>query len=787
MTVHPLRERRADMLEDLQAAVPHELRDCRAWLLFRLHEKPGGEKFDKVPHYANGRRRSGQQGSEDDLAQLADFGEAMRLLQAGPDYDGLGFAVLPCHPVTALDLDNIEETPERRSFADAVLATGTYCEVSPSGRGWRAFFAGKPGLGNRKNHAVGVEVFESAGFVTVTGCELSDGADLLPMPDDLRAQLDALLTPAKQGQPAGDAPGFTAFDLARLAPTLRARIEAGYEAGADRSAALYRLVFTLRRAGLNAAQAYGLLGRHDLAWLAPALDRRGGDLEAARAWLWKYCIAPAYAQPIERPELDGEGDPWPVPVNILADFAAAPYEPGDVPPVLGDFAALYAEASGLDVSITLTAALAAAAAALSDDFSIVGDRRTGWLESARLWVLGIGPPGRGKTPAQRAALRPLWDLQREVTAAHELELAALAEDADRPPRPRIVVGDCTIEALSEALRDNPRGLLLAADEFESWLGSMDAYRQRGASRDRGEWLRLFDGGPHTVERVQRGSVFVPNYGASILTATTPAALAKLSRHLPEDGLMQRFLPAISGPRQAPRDAGPRLEPARTAWAAAVRQVHSLAPRAHGGAVVLSEPAAACFREYLEVNAATVEAVYPAQPALAGHLAKHPTLALRVMLTCHALEAAGRNADPAGETVTLGELERAQRFMQSVTRHALALFVRLTGESGAYGLARDVARLILARSMGAVERRDLLQRVRAFQRAEEREQAEALRLLVDLGWLRVAEGGYTKAMPTRYAVNPRLFEQFADLAARERELREARLRLLRDQVAVGQED
>jgi hypothetical protein len=43
------------------------------------------------------------------------------------------------------------------------------------------------------------------------------------------------------------------------------------------------------------------------------------------------------------------------------------------------------------------------------------------------------------------------------------------------------------------------------------LGSLDQYRRSGEiARDRGQWLAAFDGGPRTVERVNRGAMFVPN-------------------------------------------------------------------------------------------------------------------------------------------------------------------------------------------------------------------------------------------------------------------------------------
>ena len=181
MGVRPI-FRRAQMLADLQRNVPHELRELAAWVLWEAVPKEGKpDEFDKVPVYASGAKRHGKQGTAEDVEQLRDFAAALQALErdGGRRFAGVGFALLPCHPVTALDLDKLHERPKAQEIAAAVLESGAYCESSPSGAGRRAFFTGKAGLGNVKNHAAGVEVFETAGFVTVTGAEVSDGAGLV--------------------------------------------------------------------------------------------------------------------------------------------------------------------------------------------------------------------------------------------------------------------------------------------------------------------------------------------------------------------------------------------------------------------------------------------------------------------------------------------------------------------------------------------------------------------------------------------------------------------------------
>jgi RecA/RadA recombinase len=88
---------------------------------------------------------------------------------------------MPEWGVTALDFDNCVTAGRVHPDVERLVA-GTYAELSPSGRGVRAFVIGQ--LGNRKDahgKPFGFETFSSKGFTTVTGsllpvCELTDSA-----------------------------------------------------------------------------------------------------------------------------------------------------------------------------------------------------------------------------------------------------------------------------------------------------------------------------------------------------------------------------------------------------------------------------------------------------------------------------------------------------------------------------------------------------------------------------------------------------------------------------------
>ena len=446
----------------------------------------------------------------------------------------------------------------------------------------------------------------------------------------------------------------------------------------------------------------------------------------------------------------------PQPVDIFRAIVAPLLDPQDFPPVLRDFAAPLAAAAGHDPAAYLMAALGAAAAAISDSLRLQIDPRTSWFDSARLWVLLLGAPGTAKTPAIRAAMAPLFDLHRQQRDDHARACAALDPDDPKPALPAVFVNDATIEKLSEVLADNPRGIVAVFEELDTWLGAHDCYRGGQGSKDRGEWLRLFDGGPHQVDRIKRGSYFVHNWGASILGATTPAGLRRHAKDLPPDGLIQRFLPVLVRPMSAPdeRIQGADIKRARDAFESTLLALFAVP----GGTVRLSPQAAAIFFARRDALRAECAAVTSMSEPFAGHVAKGAGLLARVALTFHCLERGKHAADAelSGETMA-----RAAALLRKLTRHALAMFDMLAGNDGTVALARAVGRAIVAGTLPALTRRDLIHGCRAFRDAPEWARESALRYLVDAGWLTpVDEGRQYAGRAAGFAVTPEIHARFA---------------------------
>lgn len=200
-------------LRDVEA--PAAIRDLPAWVIWRFEAVPGGGKPRKVPYYANGGKRHGEQGGPKDIANLVTF-DAAKVAAARRGYDGVGFAALDQFGICALDFDNCISDGKIHPQVEALLGE-SYAEFSPSGQGIRVFFKGDLGNGKAiRNVDFGMECFSTRGFVTFTGntldiTELLGNTDTVaPLPDAVYQLHAERFTRSKEpletgtsGEPAG--------------------------------------------------------------------------------------------------------------------------------------------------------------------------------------------------------------------------------------------------------------------------------------------------------------------------------------------------------------------------------------------------------------------------------------------------------------------------------------------------------------------------------------------------------------------------------------------------------
>ena len=298
---------------------------------------------------------------------------------------------------------------------------------------------------------------------------------------------------------------------------------------------------------------------------------------------------------IERePSLDGaeyadpERERWREPLPLRPEAEAAPSLRAEMlPAALADYAADEARRAVTPLEMVAVPLIVAAGSVVGRRLALYPKARDDWHEFPNAWGAIVALPSSLKSPALQAGLRIIRTLAAEASekfeaetrpalerkvAELELRIAAAkgskgarsadlgdleqrgAEVADLQRElaevkarmaapPRYDTTDTTVEALGPLLIANPRGLLVHADELAGWLASLE---REGHEGSREFYLSGWDAkGSLRIDRIGRGSLYVPGVCLSILGSIQPG---KLSRYVSEaagggrgaDGLLQRF-------------------------------------------------------------------------------------------------------------------------------------------------------------------------------------------------------------------------------------------------------
>ncbi len=183
-----------------------------------------------------------------------------------------------------------------------------------------------------------------------------------------------------------------------------------------------------------------------------------------------------------------------------------------------------------------------------------------WPELPTLYTAVVAPPASGKSPAEDAAMLPVYRQGKILNHRYKLALeeykrehrewetqAAEArkkkqrtpEEPEKPTKQRIRVGDATVEALQVRMAENPRGLVLARDELAGFFNSLNQYKGKGS--DRQFWLSQHSGRVAPVDRKTNDETYDVEYPCvSVVGSIQPEKLHVLDIEA-GDGMVERFL------------------------------------------------------------------------------------------------------------------------------------------------------------------------------------------------------------------------------------------------------
>lgn len=471
-------------------------------------------------------------------------------------------------------------------------------------------------------------------------------------------------------------------------------------------------------------------------------------------------------------------------------FEGAPYDPWDalrplifpmdtLPPELAAFASARARAIGCDPAAIAMAALSALSVALDGRSRLRLKQHDFWSVPPSLWVALIGSSSARKSPAIRAAWAPLERRQAEILGRHANQMAFWKsmpkEDRGEPPPPplRYVSHDATMEALQGILSNQSRGLGVIRDELAGFIGALEKYSGgKGGAADRAFFLEAFDGGPHTVDRVGRGTVSIDNLLLALCGGIQPDRLLNFG-DLTDDGLWQRFIPVIMGPPSIGQDVPSGADEA--AYDDLVGHVVGL-PSLRA---VLTADARA-ERERMERKVFDLETSDALGGAFSSFLGKLHGLWGRLCLVLHA---ATRDAD--AETVEGHTARQASRLIfDYIIPSAARVYVAMGAGAGKADPTRDVAGYILTKKLERLLASDLTRNVRCARGAGLPEVQKLVSPLVAGGWLAPEKD---HSGNNAWMVNPQVHELFAARAAREAQRREQTRALIAESVKSQEGD
>lgn len=507
---------------------------------------------------------------------------------------------------------------------------------------------------------------------------------------------------------------------------------------------------------------------------------------------------------------------WEPPLDILAKFQAPELDINMLPPALQPFVFEKSQLLGVDPAILGVSALVVCASAIHDEIKIQPKEfETGWTESARIWAAVVGDPSVKKSPAIKAASSPISAIDNEladengaVLDDYNLEMkiykdqekayikaAVKAKESGdenpiqkpqqprQPDAPRAKIGDTTIEAMTEVMRYNPRGILCLRDELSGWFGSMDAYSGGKGGKDRPLWLEAYNGGPQSIDRIGRGSYVVPNWSACMLGGIQPEKMAECVTSSGEDGLLQRFMVVSARPAQRGVDR-PEDHSILDGYKSLVRNIFNIEP--FSKSVKFSMEAQA-VRMRLEDKIFEMRESSVVSGSFLSHISKWEGLFPRLCLVYHVIDCSSRGVYPT-EDISLDTAEAVYSFMMGyLFKHSAQFYIDGLAKSENMERTRWVAGYILANESKTITRRDISRSYRQMRNATVWEFKKVMSALEAAEWVRPDPNGNTcqDGVPKRYVINPQIHEQFAARAEKEKATREKAKAVISDIIKARQ--
>ena len=164
--------------------------------------------------------------------------------------------------------------------------------------------------------------------------------------------------------------------------------------------------------------------------------------------------------------------------------------------------------------------------------------KTGWEESANIWIGLIGPAGIGKTPAINQMVFPLNKKNSFLIKNYAMQFAKYKEYQElpskekknyeeiyEPKREQFIVNDVTIEALIDLHEDVPNAVGVLKDELNGWIKEMNRYRP---GSDLEFWLSTWSNKQSIITRKTAKSNFISSPIIPVIGGIQPSVFSEIA-------------------------------------------------------------------------------------------------------------------------------------------------------------------------------------------------------------------------------------------------------------------
>jgi putative DNA primase/helicase len=556
-------------------AETQNIRDLRQWVCWRREQRDG--KPTKVPYSP----LTGERASSTDPNSWASYSEAVAAYKEH-GYDGIGFTFTKEDDFVGIDLDNClsPDSGEVEPWAQEIIdELDSYAEVSPSGTGVHILV--RATLPEGRNRKGPIEMYSHGRYFTVTGRHLEGTPRAIESWQQALEEVVRQVFEEKPESANGHKKEWSPYrnglsDQEILAAAIRSKTRkkfsqlwtgeiSGYDSTSEADQALCSMLAFWTGPDPGRIDAlFKQSGLYRKKW--ERADYRDRTISKALDGRTEF-YQPEQTAPINMEGTNTTDSDFGQNKELVELPEAPPFPVDALPQSCRRFVKEAATAIGCAPDLVAVPLLGLLSSAIGNSRQV--QLKRGWKESAALFAVVVAEPGDKKTPAQKAALAPLWQAQKRLKTEYQAEHEVFEEELRRweverktagkeaepaPARPKepvlrsVVVDDVTVERLADILDENPRGVTSAQDELSGWVLAMNQYKAGGKGADRQFWLRVWSNAPVKVDRKSRKvPAIIAEPWVSVVGSIQPEILPELNIGR-NDGMLDRFLYSYPEPQ-----------------------------------------------------------------------------------------------------------------------------------------------------------------------------------------------------------------------------------------------